>query len=120
MFLLKVTPSMCRLIGHGDIRPANICVKLSKNRQVLDVWFLDFDWAGPIGIARYLTPINPEIAEGLKRPKEVVLGAVLDQRHDLDSLDAVLGRAEYSKPWIYIILLNRTCSVMPLQYRFCQ
>lgn len=61
------------------------------------IYFLDFDWAGPIGIAKYLTPINPESAEGVSRPKEVVLGALLDQKHDLDSLDAALGRVDFSK-----------------------
>ncbi|MCO5598137.1 hypothetical protein L7F22_052229 [Adiantum nelumboides] len=46
-------------LAHGDMRLANIMVKTNEARG-LDVKFMDFDWAGKVGIAKYPFFMNPE------------------------------------------------------------
>jgi len=53
-------------VVHGDLRPNNImCRELpgkGKERGELEIKVIDFDWAGKLGVARYPTNRNPDIA----------------------------------------------------------
>jgi len=70
---------------HGDIRSSNILVGERKE----DFMLLDFDWAGPIGEARY--PMNLNRSEGLWRPAGARDGALILADHDIEMLEHIIS-----------------------------
>ena len=67
--------------AHGDCRDANVLVHkrtTAAGGVALDVRFVDFDWAGRAGAARY----PPLMAPGVKWPSGALPGALLEQAHD--------------------------------------
>ena len=67
---------------HGDIRHTNILVdreSLGKEADDVIVHLIDFDWAGPIGIARYPMRVNKET---VWRPDGVRAGELITVEHD--------------------------------------
>ena len=58
---------------------------------VSELRLIDLDWSGVQGVDRYLVPPNPLLGPGKLRPLSVVLGAIVQQQHDIDTIDASLG-----------------------------
>jgi hypothetical protein len=74
---------------HGDLRPGNVFAKLTrsgiKSGQVeWKFMFIDFDWAGLEGIARYPMSINPHPAAGWV--PGVIAGAHISRARDKQQL----------------------------------
>ena len=66
---------------HGDIRDANIMVKLAAAAESeVEVKLLDFDWAGKEGEACYPGNVNHE---GVSRPHGAKDGLIIEREHDL-------------------------------------
>ncbi|KAG5192569.1 hypothetical protein JKP88DRAFT_293060 [Tribonema minus] len=68
-----------RATVHGDIRGPNIMVKQDE-RGAWHVRFIDFDWAGLEGIARYPTSLFDAPAQGWH--EEARAGRLMCQKHD--------------------------------------
>jgi serine/threonine protein kinase len=67
---------------HGDIRTTNILVDLSSlASEEVKIHFLDFDWAGRIGEAKYPIGINRET---VRRPEEAEGGKLITVQHDYE------------------------------------
>lgn len=75
---------------HGDARPSNVMVRV-QDGVVSEFRLIDMDWSGVQGVDRYLVPPNPVLGLGKPRPLAVVLGAIVQQQHDMDTMDASLG-----------------------------
>jgi hypothetical protein len=72
---------------HGDMRSPNILLGPDG-----DVKFIDFDWAGDIGNARYPTSMNPNIGWH----QDVGLGKPIETSHDIYLVDDLF--AEFKQP----------------------
>ncbi|KAK1224751.1 hypothetical protein PQX77_012335 [Marasmius sp. AFHP31] len=68
---------------HGDIRAANLLVDEKSLRPGGDVkvHFLDFDWAGRVGDAKYPFRVNTST---MTRPSEVKGGGIITKAHDVE------------------------------------
>jgi hypothetical protein len=78
----------------GDVRRPNIMVATTRNEHGKDEWhaqMVDFDWSGPVGVARYPPALNKDI-----RWAHGVGGArLIEKQHDLDMLEKLrLGTDE--------------------------
>ncbi len=83
-----------RILGrgvHGDIRAPNILVRLPiladplplvLDVRSLKVAFLDFDWAGLVGEARY----PPLMSQAVPWPRGAEHGAIISADHDIQLL----------------------------------
>jgi hypothetical protein len=66
---------------HGDLRQGNILIQTDGAGEVSGVTFLDFDWAGKAGTARY--PMSINIKEWEKRGfKGEMAGSLISPEHD--------------------------------------
>jgi len=54
-----------------------------------DFMLLDFDWAGPIGEARY--PMNLNRSEGIWRPAGARDGTLILADHDIEMLQRIIS-----------------------------
>jgi hypothetical protein len=68
---------------HGDIREANIMV--SKDR--IRFMFVDFDWAGKIGEARY--PMHVNTVDLPVRPDGPLDGELILAEHDKEMIQII-------------------------------
>lgn len=67
---------------HGDIREANVLIDVeSLTSNDLKIHLIDFDWAGPIGEAKYPVDVN-KIA--VRRPDGVKGGGLITEQHDIE------------------------------------
>jgi hypothetical protein len=65
---------------HGDLRDTNILINLkSLDSDDVKVHFVDFDWAGLIGVARYPNGVN---GKTVKRPEGAEDGELITIEHD--------------------------------------
>lgn len=84
---LKVTKMVKMLhekgFVHGDIRDTNLLVNrnslLSDEDAEAEVYFIDFDWGGRIGEAKYPTGIN---CKDVRRPGRVKGGGLITKEDD--------------------------------------
>ncbi|KAK1227057.1 hypothetical protein PQX77_009967 [Marasmius sp. AFHP31] len=70
-------------VVHGDIRAANLLVdekSLTAGGDV-KVYFLDFDWAGRVGDAKYPFRVNTST---MTRPSGVEGGGIITKAHDVE------------------------------------
>ncbi|KAI0252373.1 hypothetical protein BJV78DRAFT_350633 [Lactifluus subvellereus] len=74
---------------HGDIRDTNLLVDLdSLASDDVVVHFIDLDWAGRIGEARYPIGVNTKT---VKRPDGVKSGELITKQHDEDMVSYLFG-----------------------------
>ncbi|KAF8339438.1 hypothetical protein F5887DRAFT_979972 [Amanita rubescens] len=84
----KVT-SMVRMLHqegfvHGDIREANILIDYkSLTSDDVKIHLIDFDWAGPIGEAKYPAEVNKIT---MRRPDGVEGGGLITKQHDIEMI----------------------------------
>ncbi|GAQ88464.1 hypothetical protein KFL_004310020 [Klebsormidium nitens] len=71
------------VVVHGDARGPNIMVR--RLGEEWDVRFVDLDWAGFDGVARYSFSLNPRI----NWHHDAKQGAIMRQEHDRHLLDSV-------------------------------
>ena len=80
---------------HGDCRDVNVLVRRAPTPGAggdgddssggdFHIRFLDFDWAGPLGLARY----PPYMSDVVSWPPGAAAGAAITQAHDLTLLTA--------------------------------
>ena len=66
---------------HGDIRDVNVMKRHQWSTEgARNVFLLDFDWAGPLGVPKYPSNVN---LQTVKRPEGVRGGSLITQEHDL-------------------------------------
>jgi len=67
---------------HGDIRDTNILIDLgSLASEDVAIHFIDFDWAGRLGEAKYPIEVNKTT---MRRPVDVEGGGLITKEHDLE------------------------------------
>ncbi len=72
---------------HGDIRESNILIDVeSLTSDGVRIHLIDFDWAGPVGEAKYPADINKIT---VRRPDGVGL---ITKQHDIDMASWLLPR----------------------------
>jgi hypothetical protein len=102
--------------AHGDLRPPNVLVQLpldlvtlasgspaaagaaaacSLDVASLPVKFIDYDWAGVVGEARFPPLLNPAIPW----PQGVGGGQLISQEHDVLLLSATLAGQQGQRVW---------------------
>ena len=112
-------------VVHGDLRPNNImCQELpdqGKERGELEIKVIDFDWAGRLGVARYPTNRNPDIAWpgnqrdliGKDNDKEP-LSKTLDKLYSCGDWNiSILANGALLTPDLYAFLQPRDCYSIP-------
>jgi hypothetical protein len=79
---IKVTNAVAVLhqgnFVHGDIRDVNVMTRVLET-GVRIIKLVDFDWAGPDGVACYPANVNHE---GIRRPKDAKDGKLVTKEHD--------------------------------------
>lgn len=76
---------------HGDIRDTNILVdRDSLQTDDIKLHFVDFDWAGRVGEAKYPIGVN---TVSIYRPTGVAYDALITQAHDLDMVENLFRSA---------------------------
>ncbi|KAF8349607.1 hypothetical protein F5887DRAFT_1279875 [Amanita rubescens] len=88
----KVTSMMRTLhqagFVHGDIRESNILIDVeSLTSDDVMIHLIDFDWAGPIGEAKYPADVNKIT---VRRPDGVKGGGPITEQHDIDMISFLL------------------------------
>ena len=78
-------------ILHGDLRAGNIMVRYNEAHEVWDVRFIDLEWSGPIGVARY-SPNMASTADGVPRHSDAVRGGIVQIEHDREQLRLVFEK----------------------------
>ena len=68
--------------AHGDCRGANVFVRAARNGVTWEACFVDFDWSGTEGVARY----PPLMSAAVPWSPGARPGALLAQAHDTDLL----------------------------------
>ncbi|CAG8606856.1 1131_t:CDS:2, partial [Paraglomus occultum] len=68
---------------HGDLRDVNILYHCQQARDRVDILFIDWDWAGKEGEARYPPTMNPKIS----RHQNAVAHQLIWKEHDDHMLD---------------------------------
>lgn len=53
--------------------------------------FIDLDWSGAAGTEKYLCNPNRSLGPGRPRPLAVVKGAIMQQEHDIDTMQVSFG-----------------------------
>ncbi|KAF8346757.1 hypothetical protein F5887DRAFT_831751, partial [Amanita rubescens] len=67
---------------HGDIQQANILIeKESLTSDDVKIHLIDFDWAGPIGEAKYPADVNKIT---VRRPDGVEGGGFITKQQDIE------------------------------------
>jgi len=74
---------------HGDIRDANLLIDRESLASDVAVHLIDFDWAGPVGEAKYPLAVN---CKTVKRPEGVRGGEFIMKEHDLEMVSDLFAK----------------------------
>ena len=67
---------------HGDVQQANILIDVELlTSDDVKIRLIDFDWAGPIGEAKYPADVNKIT---MRRPDGVEGGGFITKQHDIE------------------------------------
>jgi serine/threonine protein kinase len=71
---------------HGDIRDVNLLIDRASLESDVMVHLIDFDWAGPVGEAKYPMGIN---CKTVRRPAGVKGGELITEGHDNEMVSSL-------------------------------